>query len=108
MGTELQRGVRERPEHDGGHSPASPDVSRLAHPRQSFPLVLNANWRVIDEPLQWVVQQRKGNQRGKNTGWRGRFFFDTRSGLLNLTREYCGRVDPSVLASLAALPERHR
>ena len=80
----------------------------LAHPRQSFPVVLDANWRVIDEPLQWVVQQRKGNQRGKNTGWRGRMFFRTRTGLLNLTPEYCGRLDPSALASLAALPERHR
>jgi hypothetical protein len=106
--TEANRPVRERPEHHGGHSSASPDVSRLAHPRQSFPVVLNANWRVVDHPLQWVLQQRKGNQRGKNTGWRGRLFFRTRSGLLGLLTEYCGQVAAQSRATLEALPERHR
>ena len=81
---------------------------RRAHPCLSFPVVLNANWRVVDDGLQWVVQRRKGNPRDKNSGWEPRLFFRTRTGLLNLTREYCGCVDPAALASLSALPERHR
>jgi len=24
---------------------------------------LNVNWRVVDDPLQWILQQRKGNPR---------------------------------------------
>ena len=99
--------VREGAEHGRGRSPAAPGRSRFAPPSSPFPLMLNENWRVVDDPLQWIVQQRKGNRRGKNTGWRGRLFFRTRSGLLSRLEEYCGEVDAQARAALEALPERH-
>lgn len=104
---EARQGVRESAEEGRRSSPTAPDVYRLAHARQSFPIVLNENWRVVDHRLQWGVQQRKGNRRSKNIGWHGRLFFRTRKGLLKLTREYCGCVDPLALAALSALPEWH-
>ena len=63
---------------------------------------------MVDDPLQWIVQKRKGNRRGKNTGWHGRLFFRTRSRLLSRLKEYCGEVDPQARATLGALPEWHR
>jgi hypothetical protein len=104
----LQLPVREGRKHDCGHPHAPLQAPGLAHPSLAFPIVLNASWRVVDDPLQWIVEERKGNPRSKNSGWRGRLFFRTREGLFGLLREYCGELGPSALASLMALPERHR
>jgi hypothetical protein len=70
--------------------------------------VLNANWRVVDDPLQWILQVRKGRKRKKATGYRNRSFCVSRTALLRCIREYCGPVDPDGLALIAALPKLHR
>jgi hypothetical protein len=38
-------------------------AERLAHPLISFPVHLGPNWRIVDDPLQWILQRRKGNAR---------------------------------------------
>jgi hypothetical protein len=93
------------PEHGPPGSPRG--ESRLAQPSILFPLQLNGHWRVVDDPLQWILQRRSGRPRSKNSGCRGRFFFRTREGLLACVREYCGPVEDWGLASLKALPECH-
>lgn len=104
----LQRPVRERREQDCDHPPARLDAPRPADPTAAFPIVLNVNWRVVDDPLQWIVQERRGNPRSKNLGWRGRLFFRTRDGLLTALGGDFNELHPEALASLIALPERHR
>jgi hypothetical protein len=104
----LLEAVRQRPGSESGHHSIPAEAERLAHPSASFPIVLNANCRVVDDPLQWIVQERKGNPRSKNAGWRGRLFFRTRDGLLTALGGYFGELHPEALASLLALPERHR
>jgi hypothetical protein len=103
----VKEGVRER-------SPAS-EMDRehqdraecAAHPSKQLVAQLNANWRVVDDPLQWKLQRKKGNARKKNSGWQDRSFCRTRDGLLRCVREYCGDVEPSARARLAALPDYH-
>jgi hypothetical protein len=80
---------------------------RPAHPCNRFLAQLNEMWRVVDDPLQWRLQRRKGNPRSKNAGWRDRSFCTTREGLLRCVREYCSSVEPSALAILTAVPEHH-
>src|SRR5690349_14808540 len=43
--------------------------SPLAHPSNRLIAQLNANWRLVDDPLQWILQRRKGNPRKRNSGW---------------------------------------
>jgi hypothetical protein len=88
--------------------PLPPQVTfSLAHPSNRLTAQLNKDWRVMDDPLQWVLQRRKGNPRKKNTGWQERSFCTTRDGLLRCVREACGEVDDKALAQLHALPEFH-
>jgi hypothetical protein len=102
-----KKGVRQRNEL------ASPPPSlanlpyRPAHPSNRLVAQLNETWRVIDDPLQWILQRKKGNPRKKNSGWRDRSFCRTRDALLRCVREYCGEVDPSALATLKALSDWH-
>jgi hypothetical protein len=104
---DLPQTVRQsRKTNSGGAGRAAGDVD-LAHPGELFPIQLNDDWRVVDDPLQWILQRRKGKARSKNSGWRGRSYLTTRSGLLRCVGEYCGEVRPDALAQLAALPERH-
>jgi hypothetical protein len=65
---------------------------------------LSEDWRVIEDPLQWILQRKKGNPRKKNLGWTNRSFSRTREALLQCISEYCGDVDPAALAQLRALP----
>ena len=80
---------------------------RPAHPSNRLIAQLSASWRVIDDPLQWILQRRKGNPRKKNFGWRSRSFCTTRNGLLRCVREYCGDIDTTALAKIAALASEH-
>ena len=64
-----------------------------AHPSNRVIAQLNANWRVVDDPLQWILQRKQGNPRKKNSGWQDRSFCTSREGLLRCIREYCGEVD---------------
>jgi hypothetical protein len=96
-------------------------VDGPAHPSNRLVAQLNESWRVIDDPLQWILQRRKGNPRKKNSGWRSRSFCRTREGLLCCIREYCcspdqGQsrcireyhgVDDAALQQVCALPDWH-
>jgi hypothetical protein len=88
---------------------AAPDnlPSPPAHPLNRLIAQINQNWRVVDDPLQWILQRRKGNLRKKNSGWRDRSFCTTREVLLRCVREYCGVVDQNALVDLQALPDHH-
>ena len=66
-----------------------------------FPTVLNSGWRVMDDPLQWLLQHQQGGR------WRNRSYCRTREGLLRCVREYCGIIDAEALKRLEALPGFH-
>ena len=68
---------------------------------------LNDRWRVIDDPLQWILQIRRGRPSAKASGWRGEHYCRQRTSLLRCIREYCGEVDPAAIAILRALPDWH-
>jgi hypothetical protein len=93
-------------------SPAHPSIRLIAQ--------LNQHWRVIDDPLQWILQRKKGNPRAKNSGWQNRAFCRTREALLRCIRELCclpdedqprcihayRGLDEAALGQVRALPER--
>jgi hypothetical protein len=99
--------VRERPAvlALGGH--CQDQAKCPAHPSNQLIAQLNEDWRVVDDPLQWILQRRKGNPRKKSSGWKSRSFCTTREALLRCICEYCGDVDDDVLARLHDLPEFH-
>ena len=80
--------------------PDTPETSPLPA-LNAFPTVLNSNWRVMDDPLQWLLQHHQGGR------WRNRSFCRTREGLLRCVREYCGIIDAEALAWVEALPDFH-
>jgi hypothetical protein len=94
---------------------------RPAHPSNRPIAQLNETWRVVDDPLQWILQRRKGNPRSKNSGWENRSFCRTRDALLRCIREYCclpdqgehrsireyRGVDGAAVEQVRALPEWH-
>ena len=82
-------------------------IKRPAHSPNRLLAQVNDKWRVIDDPLQWILQQRKGNSRQKNSGWRSRSFCGTRAALLRCVREYCGEIRFDALTTLQALPVHH-
>ena len=100
-------GVRERSNASLGHWDCHDGPNSLAHPSDGLVAQLNAAWRVVADPLQWVLQRKKGNPRSKNSGWRNRSYCTSRDGLLCRVREYCGDVSPDALAKLRGLPEHH-
>jgi hypothetical protein len=113
--------VREPSGVPATHQPRQHGERAPAHPSNRLVAQLNETWRVVDEPLQWIPQRRKGNPRSKNTGWQNRSFCRTREALLRCVREYCcspdeGQLrsiheyrglDPEAFMQLAALPEWH-
>ena len=73
---------------------------------------LNDRWRVIGDPLQWLLQYRAGNisdsgESQTRKAWQGRRYCRTRDALIRDIGELCGPVDPSALAVIEALPDRH-
>jgi hypothetical protein len=99
--------VRERSEAPGTHRDYQDRPKYPAHPSNRLVAQLNASWRVADDPLQWILQRRKGHPRKKNGGWRARSFCRTREALLRCIREYCGEIDPLALTKLKSLPDWH-
>lgn len=75
--------------------------SSLAHPSNRVIAQLNEAWRVVDDPLQWIIQRKKGNPRNKSSGWRNRAFCRTREALLRGIREYCCLPDQGELRCIA-------
>ncbi len=78
-----------------------------------FPIVLNDRWRVVDDPVQWLVEQRarrEGRRRPDGTirgAWRGRSFPTTRHVLKREIRRLCGEVDADAMKLINRLPEKH-
>jgi hypothetical protein len=99
--------ARERPAEPKIHERRRDRANDLAHASNRLIAQLNETWRVVDDPVQWRLQRKKGNPRSKNSGWRDRSFCTTRQGLLRCVREYCGALEPTALAKLAALPDHH-
>jgi hypothetical protein len=99
--------VRERSQAPARQRDHQDRVQRLAHPSKRLIAQVNENWRVVYDPLQWILQRRKGNPRKKNSGWQDRSFCTTRKGLLRCVRESCDEVDDKAVARLHALPEFH-
>jgi hypothetical protein len=75
-----EEGVRECTEH----APPAPSVAGIkiapAHPSNRLVVQLSVDWRVVEDPLQWILQRKKGNPRAKNSGWQNRSFCRTRDG----------------------------
>src|SRR5262245_49561226 len=80
--TSLDQGVREPSISRDRVSTATEVTECFAHPSNSLVAQLNASWRVVDDPLQWILQRRKGKPRSRNSGWRGRSFCRTKDALL--------------------------
>ena len=93
-----------------GRSATTPPETQRTAPAGSLnalPAVLNSDWRVVDDPLQWILQRRTGKTDKKHSGWTSRSFCRTREGLLRCVREYCGKIDAEALKRLEALPDFH-
>ena len=69
-------------------------------------LKLNERWRIVDDPLQWILQ-RRGHTNGKVGPWQARSFCTTRKALLRCIRKYYGDVDPAAVAYIETWPERN-
>jgi hypothetical protein len=80
---------------------------QLAHPSNRLVAQLNEKWRVVDDPLQWILQRKKGNPRKKNSGRQGRSFCRTRDALLGCVAGHRGEIDANSLAKLKSLPGWH-
>ena len=92
----------------GSGTPISDTLeTSLAGSLNAFPTVLNSGWRVMDDPLQWILQRRNSKPDKKHSGWRDRSFCRTREALLRCVREHCGIVDAEALKRLEALPSWH-
>jgi hypothetical protein len=81
--------VRERSAAPAAHRDYQDHAEGPAHPSNWLVAQLNESWRIVDDPLQWILQRRKGSPREKNTGWQGRSFCRTREGLPRCIREHC-------------------
>jgi len=102
-----QLGVREPYASSARHDQCAGRTSRPAHPSNRLVAQLNERWRVVDDPLQWILQRKKGNPRKKNSGWRDRSFCRTQGALLRCVAGYCGEIDANSLAKLESLPDWH-
>jgi hypothetical protein len=105
--TSVKTGVRERFATQARQRTYTDRPKGPAHPSNRLVAQLGTNWRVVNDPLQWMLQRRKGNPRKKNSGWQNRSFCRMREGLLRCVRENCGEIDQDALTRLQALPEHH-
>jgi hypothetical protein len=81
---------------------ASSDTeTSLPYASTGLAIALNDRWSVTDDPLQWILQCRRGDQ------WHARSFCRTRSALQRCIREYCGPVDAVARLQIDALPDWH-
>jgi hypothetical protein len=75
--------------------------------RDNVITVLNDRWRVIDDPLQWILQRQQGHNADGRPRYRNRSFCTSRRVLIRCIGEYCGDVDHLALAIVEQLPVRH-
>jgi hypothetical protein len=117
----LGKRARERNSPLPSADTAGSTLPRPAHPSNRLLAQLNERWRVVDDPLQWRLQKKKGNLRDKNSGWDNRSFCRTKDDLLRCIREHCcspdqgqlrsireyNGVDKVALQQVRALPDKH-
>ena len=66
---------------------------------------LNANWRVADDPPQWVLEKRvREPQPGKTSGWQARKYIRTTDHLLKRIGEMCGTVGSEAIEIIRSWP----
>ena len=99
--------VREPGSPPDGGDVATDTLTAPAHPSDRLVLQLSERWRIVDDPLQWILQRKKGTPSKKNSGWQNRSFCRTREGLLRCIREYCGDEEAESLALLQLLSDFH-
>jgi hypothetical protein len=87
--------------------PRTIQVARARTGRNIIVTVLTNRWRVTDDPIQWILEVRKGGKRQKASGWRGRSFCRSRTSLQRCIRELCGAVDAAALDIIDGLPDWH-
>ncbi len=58
---------------------------------------------ICKDSIQWILQRRKNG--GAERPWRGVGYYRTRDALIRVSATLCGRVDPTAMAILAALPD---
>jgi len=68
---------------------------------------LSDHWRIVDDPLQWILMVRKGHCRAKASGWRAHRFHVQRTALIASVQRFCGHIRPEAMAWLASLPVLH-
>lgn len=82
-------------------APIAEAASGLLHASAAFPIALNERWRVSFDPLQWILERRRGER------WIASSFCVTRQALLRNIRERSGEVDPDALAKVNSLQPWH-
>ena len=101
-------------ERDGasGATSAPPEPRRASATSEigsSVVAAINARWRVVDNPLQWILQRSKPGANSERSRWQSMMFFRSRKGLLHylVDEPEAGECEPSALNVLRALPEWH-
>jgi hypothetical protein len=85
--------------------PSSPNKCPAALSRRLV-AVLNDQFRVVDDGIQWMLDRRKGRPTPKSTGWRAcGSYVRTRELLLKGIEG--SEIAPRVLSILQGLPEKH-
>lgn len=105
--TEPHSGIRQPAEPAGRGIPSNTITYLKDRSEGRLVTEFNDRWRVIDAPLQWILQVRKGRRSQKASGWRSRSFCSQRTSLLCCIRELCGLIDNDALAIIETLPDRH-
>ena len=82
-------------------------MSSRVVPSKDMVIVLNDLWRVRDDGVQWILEVRKGRKRARASGYVGRRFHVSRTGLRASIRKFCGEIDPMDTRAILRLPERH-
>ena len=96
----------------GPNLPDTLSATYITDDSHALPVVLNDRWRVVDDPLQWVLQYRRRNMvlsdgSENPKAWQGKHYCRTRDALLRCVREYAGDVDPVALAVIDTWPDWH-
>jgi hypothetical protein len=102
-----RRRVRESREQATSTIPHQASASPSAHHSNGLLIPLSPKWRVVQDSIQYVLEQSKGNARSKASGWVARSYCRTSAVLLRAIREKCGVVDQCALKQVEALPEWH-
>lgn len=71
----------------------------------AFPVALGKRLRLVDDPLQWIVERQRRKPTAKTDGWVSIRFHRDRDALL-VWAKHCG-VLPEAIAAIATFPRWH-